>query len=145
MKKIIAVAPSKLQQPRWYPVALSLAAVMVIVTTTILFTLDKMMDFITTYRLGSSATTVVLVTAAAGVFALPYLLRLTLSPLMRLVSCVSVFVATGGWMLGAWWMEINTSSEYAAPALILSYIALASAFASVWVIGLPLKPLKKKR
>lgn len=145
MKKITALKAPKIQQPKWYPVALALAIVTVILTTGILFALDKIVEFITYHGIGSSAITATIVTAAAGVFALPYLLRLTVSPLMRVVSCFSVFVAVCGWMLGAWWVEINTNSIYAAPALIMSYVALAGAFVAVWSVGLPLQPLKKKR
>ena len=145
MKKIIALEAPKIQQPKWYPVALAQAIVTIIVTTYILFTLDKTVEFITYQGVGSSAVMVTILTAAAGVFALPYLLRLTLSPLMRIVSCFAVFAAVCGWMLGAWWLEINTNSIYAAPALIMSYIALVGAFVSTWSIGLPLPALKKKR
>lgn len=145
MKKIVAVEAVKLQQPKWYPVALALAVIVTIATTAILFFLDSIIESIEQHGLGASAVSVTLLTATAGVFALPYLLRLTLSALMRVVSFFALFIAIGGWMLGAWWLEINTSSIYASSALIFAYVALIMAFCSVWSIGLPFQPLKKKR
>lgn len=145
MKRITAVQAPQLRKSRWYPVVVALAGLVAAVTTLLLFMVDKIIDSINEYGVGGAGTLAVLVTAAAGVFALPYLLRLTVSPLMRLMSCGALVVTVCGWLLGAWWIEVNTNLWYAEIAIIGAYISLVASFFAIYVIGLPVESLKKKR
>lgn len=147
MKKIVALPAPKLRKPHHYMVVLCYTLIVVLVTTYGLFKFDEITDTIWKYGIGGGAGGVVtaVLVAGAGVFSLPYLLRMTVSPLMRAVSFVAALAAPVGWLLGAWWLELFHGGIEAFVAMTVSYLGILLAVTSVWIIGMPLKPLKKHR
>lgn len=147
MNKIKALPAPKLHRPNLYPVALGFTSLIVGVTTLLLFKSDELIDLIVRYGIGGGrfGVVVTVLVAAAGVLSLPYLLRMQVSPLMRATSFVASFVAPFGWLLGAWWVEINVGGKYGLALILVAHVALLLALLSTWIIGLPLKPLKKPR
>ena len=146
MKLADSTPAPKPNRPTLYPIAVGFAAVITVITVALLFFLDKILEYVALHPVGGTGHLVlVLLTAVAGVFSLPYLLRIRVSQFMRLASCVAMFATVGGWMLGAWWVQLNMSTPYATGALIGSYVALLLAVMSVWVVGLELPPLKNRR
>jgi hypothetical protein len=145
MKLAEPTSAPKLHQPKLYPVVVAFAAVVTVATVALLFFLDKILEAVVQRGSGGAAETiVVLLTAAAGVFSLPYLLRMHVSPLMRIASCMALFTAVVGWILAAWWARLAVGTPYAASGLLAAYGALILAVVSVWVVGLEW-PLKKRR
>lgn len=146
MKKIIALPAPKLRKPQHYIVVLCYAALVVLVTTYGLFKFDDITEMIVQYDVGGGMGGVIaaVLVAGAGVFSLPYLLRMTVSPLMRLVSCVASLAAPTGWLLAAWWLEFYWGGTEAFVAMTMSYLGILLAVASVWIVGSPLEPLKKR-
>lgn len=147
MKKIAAVSAPKLHKPTLYWVALAYVGVVVVGTLGLLFKLDDVIEWVMYYGVGGgrAGVAVALVVAVAGVLSLPYLLRMAISPLMRIVSFVCGFVVPAGWLLSAWWLEINMGRSVALLPMILTHGALLFALASAWVVGAPVQPLKKRR
>lgn len=146
MKKIQAVSAPKLQKAALYPFALGYAVVVTIVTTGLLFKSDDLVDAIVRYNIGGGRLGVLMVAlvAAAGVFALPYLLRMQVSRLMRVMSFLAAFAAPFGWLLAAWWIELHVGGVYGVLAIVVAHGSLLLALVSAWAIGLPF-PLLKKR
>ncbi len=147
MKQVIALPPPKLQQPKLYWIALVYAGLVVLTTTYLLFYFDKIIEAIAIYNIGGGAggLAMLVCVATAGVLSLTYLLRMTVSPLMRVVGLVCAFLAPLGWLLGAWWIELHLGRGEALVPMIVAHTGVLGALASVWVVGLPFKPLKKKR
>lgn len=147
MKEITARPAPKLRKPHHYIVALCYALVVVLVTTYSLFKFDDITDTIMRYGVGggTSGVIVAVMVAGAGVFSLPYLLHMTVSPLMRVVSFLCALAVPIGWLLGAWWLELYHGGMDAFVAMMISYLGILLAVVSVWIIGMPLKPLKKRR
>lgn len=147
MKKITVTPAPKLQHPKLYPVALFYTFIVVAVTTYLLYKFDEITSYILEQNIGGSGVGLfmAIATVSAGVFSLPYLLRVDVSPLMRLVSCAAAFLAPLGWLLAAWWMEINLGRSEALATMLVAHVSVLLALVAVWVIGLPLKPLKKQR
>lgn len=146
MKLAHPTSAPKLRQPKLYPVAVIFAACITVVTVALLFFLDKILEYVTLEGAGGvGGMVVVIATATAGVFSLPYLLRIPVSPLMRLVSCLAMFGVVAGVMLGAWWVRLNVVTPYATAGLMGAYISLLLAITSVWVIGVDAPLLKKRR
>ncbi len=137
----------KLQRPSLYWIVLVYVVLLVAATLGLLFKLDALIEIVVRYGIGGGRAGVVaaLLTATTGVFALPYLLRMAVSPLMRIASFVCSFVAIAGWLLGAWWVEVNMGRSMGLLPILLAHSGLLLALASVWVIGLPVWPLKKRR
>ncbi|QHN42964.1 hypothetical protein GII36_03815 [Candidatus Mycosynbacter amalyticus] len=147
MKKITALPASKLRKPHHYVVVLCYTSLVVLVTTYGLFKFDDITDTILGYGIGGGTWGVVVavLVAGAGVFSLPYLLRMTVSPLMRAMSFLCALMAPVGWLLGAWWLELYSGGTEASVAMIISYLGIILAVVSVWIAGMPLRPLKKRR
>lgn len=145
MKHIVATPAPKLHRPHMYPLVVAFAALVAVVTTGLLFEIDKIIDYIYAAGVGGVGATAVLATATAGVFALPYLLRMKVSPLMRVASCIALLTTVCGWLLGAWWLEVNTSAWYSEVAVVGAYVSILACVLSVYVVGLPIESLKKKR
>lgn len=147
MKKITVTPAPKLHHPKLYLVVLFYAFIVVSVTTYVLYKFDEITSYILEQNIGGSSVGLfaAIVTVSAGVFSLPYLLRIDVSPLMRLVSCAAAFLAPLGWLLAAWWMEINLGRSEGFIAMLVAHVSILLALVAVWVIGLPLKPLKKHR
>lgn len=147
MNKVSAIEAPKLNRPKLYSLALVYAGVVVLATTYLLYKLDKIIDFIMYHGVGGGRTGVAatLVVATTGVLALPYLLRMTVSPLMRILGFVSSFVVVLGWLLGAWWLQVNIGDSKAAAMLLAAHIAGLLSLVSAWAIGIPSIVLKKRR
>lgn len=145
MKKVRAVPAPDLRRPALYPVVLGYVAITVVVTTLLLFKSDDLISQIIRYEVGGGrfGAAVAVLVAAAGVLSLPYLLRMQVSPLMRIVSFVASFVAPFGWLLGAWWVEVNFGGKYGLILILATHAGLLLALFSAWIVGLPFKPLKK--
>lgn len=147
MQKIQPQAAPRLRKPRYYGVALCYAAVSVVVTTYGLFKFDEITDVISRYGIGggTGGLAAAALVAGAGVFSLPYLLRIQVSPLMRIVSFVAALALPFGWLLGAWCLELYGDNMHALVAMLAAHVSILLALVSAWSIGLPLRPLKKHR
>lgn len=147
MKHIQTTAAPALRRRSLYPIALAYAAVVVVVTTYLLFRFDKITDLIASYAIGGGSTglAAAIVTVTAGVFALPYLLRMRVSRLMRVTSMGAGLVAPFGWLAAAWWMELHLGRSQALLPMLVAHGSVLLAAVSVWVIGVPRPALKKHR
>lgn len=147
MKKVVALPAPEPRKPHHYIIVLCYVLIVVLVTTYGLFKFDEITDVIWQYGVGGGAggLLVAVLVAGAGVFSLPYLLRMTVSPLMRIVSFAATLVAPVGWLLGAWWLELFRGGMEAFVAMMISYLSILLAVTSVWIIGVPFQPLKKRR
>lgn len=146
MKLVRSTSAPKLNQPKLYSFALLFALCIVVATVALLFFLDRVLEFVSLHGAGGEvAVGVVMMTATAGVFSLPYLLRMQVSVAMRLVSCMAMFVVVLGWLLAAWWVRLYVVVPYAHLGLVGAYLSLVLAVQSVWVIGLDIPLLKKRR
>lgn len=145
MNRIKAIAAPQLRKPKLYPVVLCYALIVVVMTTGLLFKSDDLVEAIVAFGVGGGrfGVLVAVLVAAAGVLSLPYLLRMQVSPLMRATSFAASFVAPFGWLLAAWWIELNLGQDYGFLLVVAAHLALLLALLAAWVIGLPLKPLKK--
>ena len=82
-------------------VALLLAGILVIMAVGQLFSFEKFIPLIESYWLPGGHGTAVVVASllvTAEVFALPFLLRMRLSTLMRIVSMVAGWLVVAGWL-----------------------------------------------
>lgn len=88
----------------------ALAAVITLMVVSQLMTIEKLLPIMDNYQLpGGSSTVKVLVFAMAisGVFALPFLLRMRLSPLFRIVSVTLLNVHSLIWLVLGIWVTLN--------------------------------------
>lgn len=93
-------------------VAVLLAGVLVVMIVGQLFSFEKFIPMIESYWLPGGHGTAVVVASllvTAEVFALPFLLRMRLSKLMRVVSMVAGWVAIAGWLKLAVWANVTTN------------------------------------
>ena len=86
MKKIHSLPAPTLVKPKFYTATLAYAFLITVVTVSLLFDLDTIVDA----KAFSSQTGLLFITImiAVSVFSLPYVLRLGLSPLFRFMSFV---------------------------------------------------------
>ena len=83
--------------------ALAFAGLLVVMVVAQLFKFEEMVPLVESFNLGGGearATLIVSVLVAAEVFALPFLLRMYVSPLMRIMSMVL------GWIVAAIWLYL---------------------------------------
>lgn len=96
-------------------VALLLAAILIILAVVQLFSFSKFSAVIDDMWLpgvnGAMPKVLAAFIVTAEVFAVPFLLRMRLSPLMRLASMVL------GWLVVAWWLYVLTWQNVTATAL----------------------------
>ena len=147
MKHIQAQFAPPLRKPHHYVVVLCYTALVVLVTTYSLFKFDELTDEIVRYGVGGGRGGILaaVLVVGAGVFSLPYLLRIAVSPLMRIVSALAACGVPIGWLLAAWWLELYRGGTEAFVAMMVAYLGILLAVASVWIIGVPFRPLKKHR
>lgn len=138
MKVANSTPAPPLNKQKLYPIAVLAAAIVTVATVALLFFVDKVIDSVVLQGGGSREVLLVLTTAAAGVFSLPYLLRIEVSPLMRVVSFVAMFMAVVGWLAVAWLFRGDIPGGYLAPLSVATMVSL-----SAWIIGLPAIALKK--
>lgn len=108
--KFAAVEPAGKPKSENVPkVALFLAVMLLIMAVLQLFSFEKFIPLIESFGLPGGDGTAALVAGllvVAEVFALPFLLRMRLSPLMRVFSMVCSWVAVAGWVKLAVWVNI---------------------------------------
>lgn len=91
----------------------TLAALIILMVVSQLMTIEKLLPIMDSYQLpGGSSTVKVLVFAMAtsGVFALPFLLRMRLSPLFRIVSAALLNAYGLIWLTLGVWVTMNNPS-----------------------------------
>lgn len=94
-------------------VALLLAGILVIMAVGQLFSFEKFIPLIESYWLPGGHGTAVVVASllvTAEVFALPFLLRMRLSTLMRIVSMVAGWLVVAGWLKLAIWANVAANA-----------------------------------
>lgn len=107
MKKIVATWPLSPRTKNAKTVSLFYAVVLVVFTAAQLFSLEKFIPLIETFALPGehSARLVAIALPTLGVLALPFLLRMKLSSVMRWASMVA------GWMVPALWIVLSLWSN----------------------------------
>lgn len=87
-------------------IAIGTAAIMVMLAVAQLFTFEDFPEVVHAMALPgvnrAEATVLAALTVVAEVFAVPFLLRMMLSPAMRIVSMAL------GWLVGLWWLAVAT-------------------------------------
>lgn len=127
-----------------------LAIVIIVMVISQLMTIEKFLPIMQNYQLlGGTLTAkiVVFMLATSGVFALPFLLRMSLSPLFRLCSAILLNIYALIWVkLGLWVMMTNpplistgllgSLGKGIPEAVILPFsaILLAASFAATWLL-----------
>lgn len=94
-------------------VALLLAAILLIMAVAQLFSFEKFIPLVKEFGLPGGegiATLIAGVIVTAEVFALPFLLRMRLSPLMRVFSMVCGWVSIALWLLLSVWINVSGTS-----------------------------------
>ena len=148
MKTVYAVAAGKPRSEITKNVALGYAVILVVMVILQLFSFEKFIPLMQDYRLPGghgTATLVACVIVFCEVFALPFLLRMRVSPLMRWFSlaCGIIVPLLWTWLAVTVLMAENTltnsgmlGTKLAVPAgaaqLILSLILFALAAYSTW-------------
>lgn len=90
--------------------SLLLAILLLVMVVAQLFTFDHFLELLVTFSLPFGSATVPFVAAAlviTEVFALPFLLRMPLSPAFRWVSMVSGWLATLLWVKLTFWVVVT--------------------------------------
>ncbi len=156
MRKIVAKSAPKPVSPNAVYVAWVYSAVIVVMVFLQLFAFEKFIPLLDQYDLWGGMDTATIAAAlivTVEVLALPFLLRMTLSPLMRWLSLVCSLAIAGAWLklsLLALWTDniVQNSGMFGSklafpagwPAVLLSLILLFFAVYCVWGLW----PLRKK-
>lgn len=101
MKKIVAIPADQPRSTAYRNIAWIYAAVLTIMAVGQLFSFEKFIPLMTDYALPGGHGTGMLIAGlavVAEVFALPFLLRMPLSPLMRWFSLVCSLLIAGLWL-----------------------------------------------
>ncbi len=103
------------KSPTAAKVAIGLAAVMVMLVVAQLFTFEDFPNVIHEMAISgigdSEAILIAALIVVGEVFAIPFLLGMKLSPLMRIVSMVL------GWLIGLWWLMATIYQVIEAPGI----------------------------
>jgi hypothetical protein len=129
------VAPTS-KSPLTEKVAMLLAGVFVLLAVGQLFSFEDFPAVIETWHLPSvgpaAAVLLAAIVVVLEVLAIPFLLRMRLSPAMRLVSMVS------GWLAGVWWLLVaiwqNTTGAAASVGLLGATVQLPAGWWSVFLV-----------
>ena len=150
MKKSIfphAVQPPKLVQPYGPQLGYVAAAICIVFAVIHLFRIDTLLPLVHTLLPGGSAAaaTFVIAVVCAEVFAVPFLLRMKLSPLAHISSGFLAIVAPLMWTLFAIWSYGQTASTgqlgqfVHLPStillIVLDLLWLALNFFALWTLG----------
>lgn len=142
------------------PVSLVLAAILLVMVVAQLFTYEDFPGVVTGFWLSDDAGLSHVLAAlivVAEVSALPFLLAMRLSPLMRVLSMVSGWIAIGFWVFIAIWLNVTMTAMSSAGILGATiefpvgrwviWFTLALAVLTAWASwGMwPVKPVKKSR
>lgn len=87
-----------------------LAALIILMVVSQLMTIEKLLPIMDSYQLPGGSSIVkalVFVMATSGVFALPFLLRMRLSPLFRIASAALLNIYSLIWLALGVWVTIN--------------------------------------
>ncbi len=145
--KITPTKPPKLQNPYGAIMGMFAAAVSVIFAVLHLFRIDMLVPIIDEYMIGGVviASLKVIAIILAEVFAVPFALRMKLSPLAHRVSGALLVLAPLYWTLITIWnygTDISTgqfSSFYETPSgsmsIILNLTWLIATLATLWALG----------
>lgn len=93
-------------------IALFFAGIVLVMALGQLFSFEKFIPLIESYRLPGGASTALLVACilvTLEVFALPFLLRMQLSKLMRTVSMVAGWLVVTAWLKLALWVNLTVN------------------------------------
>lgn len=104
-----AIAPPKVAMQKWWWLPLAIAAVNAAMATAQLVSFDTFTGIVESYGLlqGPFALVAALLITALEILSLPVLLRLRLSPLMRVVSAAAVFLVPLVWLQLLAWSFLN--------------------------------------
>lgn len=105
MKFATATKPTPLSSPKLYYIfGWSYSLLVIIVVTAQLFYFDKLVDMAVEHSMFGGRLGVLFLTAMVtiGVFSLPYLLRLTMSPALRIVSWACAYALPILWAILVW-------------------------------------------
>lgn len=141
--KIKATEPPKLKKPYAVKVLWALAIIMIVFAIVHLIRIDKLIPTISEILGSTGASWFVVLVVISEVFALPYLLRLRVSPLMRIVSGGLVVLVPLIWTCLTIWALGNShstgqfSSYVPTPAtwwlVALNVVWLAVSYWSLWL------------
>lgn len=98
--------PPKVKNSKTPFVALALAGLCIVMAVGQLYAFEEFVPLLTSFGLGGGearATVIASLLVTGEVFALPFLLRMHVSPLMRIVSMVA------GWLVSITWIYITVS------------------------------------
>lgn len=141
MKHIIATPPVKLKNRTAYYVSLACAVLIIICSLGQLFRLDKTLEAVVGLAMFGGRTGMVfwVLLAVVQVFSLPYLLRMTVSPLMRGVGLVSSFAIPIFWAALVGWQLSSSSRAMGIFGTEVSSLNIASvtiAASLLFIVGL---------
>ena len=146
MKHIKATSAPGFRNARMYPAAVLYAALVVVVTTYILYKLDVIAAEVTQGGVagGRGGLLLAVLVASAGVFSLTYLLRLAVSPLMRYMGLACTLLLPIGWSVGGWWVQSQEGGTLGLAAIAVATASVVLAVLSVMAVGIPQSSLKKR-
>ena len=111
MQKVhITPAPTP-KTPRIVPIATLYAAILTLMAVSQLFYFEEFISLIGSFWLPVDRAGVYVIASSiviAEVFALPFLLRMYLSPLMRLVSMTFGWIVPAIWLILCVWIQLQT-------------------------------------
>lgn len=138
--------PSKPKTANIFPLSLAYATVLVIVAVAQLFSFNDFQSLIDSFWLpGGSPTAYFLsgLIVVAEVFALPFLLRMKISPLMRYLSMGLGWFVPVFWLGISLWLVVTTNAinnvgilgtvVKLAPGWWMVFISLALIIAAIWI------------
>lgn len=125
MKLATAHFPRQKQSTAALTACYILAIIIIIMTVSQLMTVEKTLPILENYLLPGRAATakaVLFFELVAGVFALPFLLRMKVSPLFRLLSVFLLFVFASTWVLLSLWV-MATEPPYIGSGMFGSFFS----------------------
>ena len=146
MKHIKATSAPGFRNARMYPAAVLYAALVVVVTTYVLYKLDVIAAEVTQGGVagGRGGLLLAVSVASAGVFSLTYLLRLAVSPLMRYMGLACALLLPIGWSVGVWWVQSQVGGTLGLAAIAAACASVVLTVLSVMAVGIPQSSLKKR-
>lgn len=141
--KIKATSPPPLKKTYASAILWTLAVIIILFAVAHLIRIDKLIPVVAESLSGMGATWFVALVVIAEVFAVPYLLQLRLSPLMRVISGLLVVLAPLAWTcftIWAWGNDNSTgqfTSYVSTPAswwvIVLDIVWLGASYWALWL------------
>lgn len=110
MKLATAHFPGSKQSKTTIGLCYALASIIILMVVSQLMTIEKTLPIIENYLLPGGTPTAKIVlffSAASGVFALPFLFRMSLSPLFRIFSAILLNIFACVWLFLGIWIALN--------------------------------------